>query len=151
MCVFIVFLVGYAMAGQAEPPPALGTLRLVHALQGEEALQVINRLHGKEVAGEESYIAHYEKEGAVAMLYVSQASSAEQATRQVENMAERIKQGNTPFYHLKVLQREGTPVYSALGQGQIHYFYRREATVIWLAVDPRVAQEALTQLFHQMR
>ena len=149
--VLIFSLAGYAAAGQVGPPSTLGAFRLVHALQGEEALQAINRLHGKGVAGEESYVAHYEKDGAIAMLYVSKARSVDQAARQVQRMAERIKEGNTPFYHLKESQREGTTVYSVLGQDQIHYFYRRDATVIWLAVDPRVAREALVKVFDQIR
>ena len=53
----------------AEPPKSLGNLPLLHASQGKEALQEINRLHGKEVGTEDGYVAHYEKDGAVAMLY----------------------------------------------------------------------------------
>jgi hypothetical protein len=38
-------------------------------------------------------------------------------------------------------------VYSALGQGQRHYFYRRDENVLWLAVDERVADQSLAAFF----
>jgi len=147
---FALFLAGGVREGWAEPPKRLGELELVHALRGEEALQAINRLHGKEVAGKEAYVAHYEKDGAVAMLYVSKASSPGQATSQVKRMAERIQQGNTPFSHLKASERGGMTVYSALGEGRVHYFYRKGSKVIWLAADPPVARQALANLLDQV-
>ncbi len=134
---------------EVEPPESLGGLRLVHVLRGEEALQAIDHLHGKELGGQGGYVAHYETSGAVAMLYVSKASSVEQAARQVQRMTERIGQGTTPFYHLKSSEREGTTVYSALGQGQIHYFFQEGLTVIWLAADAPVANESLRNFFRR--
>lgn len=147
---FALFLAGGIGGGWAEPPKRLGELELVHALRGEEALQAINRLHGKEVAGKEVYVAHYEKDGVVAILYVSKASSSGQAASQVKRMVERIQQGNTPFYHLKASEQGETTVYSALGEGRIHYFYRKGSKVIWLAADPPVARQALADLLGQV-
>ena len=83
------------------------------------------------------------------MLYVSEASFSFQAGRQLKRMAERIQKGNTPFYHLKASQRDGITVYSALGEGQIHYFYRKGARVFWLAADVPVATKALEELLEQ--
>lgn len=145
----LLFFAGSAYGFEVEPPEFLGELRLDHALRGEEALQAIDRLHGKEVAGKDSFVAHYEKDGVAAMLYVSKASSAGKAVRQVERMTERIQQGNTPFYHLKASDWEGTTVYSALGQGQIHYFFWKGIKVIWLAVDAAVAKQALYDLLNK--
>jgi len=69
---FLVYsLSAYAQAAKLEPPEAVGALQLVHALRGKEALQAIDRLHGKGIAGTDGYVAHYERNGLVAMLYVS--------------------------------------------------------------------------------
>lgn len=149
LALLLFHVTGLASGVEVEPSEFLGELRLDHALRGEKALQAIDRLHGKEVAGKDSFVAHYEKDGVAAMLYVSKASSAGEAVRQLERMTERIQQGNTPFYHLKASDREGTTVYSALGQGQIHYFFRKGIKVIWLAVDAPVAQQTLDDLFDQ--
>lgn len=95
LVVLSLLLAGSVKESPAEPPQALGGLRLSHALQGEEAFRAIDRLHGKEVAGGDAYVAHYEMDGAVAMLYVSKASSAGEAAGQVKQMSERTQQGAT--------------------------------------------------------
>ena len=144
--VSVLFLSAYAQAAQLEPPKTVGALQLVHALRGKEALQAIDRLHGKGLAGTDGYVAHYERDGLVAMLYVSRPARSSMTGAQVEKMASGIRAGKTPFTHLKSSERNGTTVYSALGEGQIHYFYRRRADVIWIAADPPVAKEAIEYL-----
>jgi len=147
---FLVFsLSAYAQAAKLEPPEAVGALQLVHALRGKEALQAIDRLHGKGIAGTDGYVAHYERNGLVAMLYVSRPARSSMTGAQIERMAAGIRTGKTPFSHLKSSERNGTTVYSALGEGQIHYFYRRGADVTWIAADPPVAIEVLEYLLQR--
>lgn len=133
-------------APQLQPPGSLGDLKLLHASQGKEALEEINRLHGKELSAKNGYVAHYEKEGATAMVYLARASSTDEAGRQLEQMRARIQRGDTPFSNLKTLKEEGKTLYSVLGQGQTHYFYRQEANVLWLAADAPVAKQSLAAL-----
>ena len=147
--VLVFFLSAYAQAAQLEPPNTMGALQLIHALRGKEALQAIDRLHGKGIAGTDGYVAHYERGGLVAMLYVSRPARSSTTGAQIEKMATGIRAGKTPFSHLKSSERNGTTVYSALGEGQIHYFYRRGADVIWLAADPPVAREAVQYLLQR--
>lgn len=149
LALLVLFLAACAQGAQLEPPKAVGGLPLVHAQRGKEALEAINRLHGKEIGGRDGYVAHYERDGLVAMLYISEVSFSFQAGRQLKTMAERIQKENTPFYHLKASERDGITVYSALGEGQIHYFYRKGARVFWLAADPPVATKALEGLLEQ--
>ena len=133
-------------APQLQPPVSLGDLKLLHASHGKEALEEINRLHGKDIGAKAGYVAHYENEGAAAMVYVAEASSTDQATRQIDQMRARIQRGDTPFSGLKTLTAAGTTLYSVLGQGQTHYFYRQEANVLWLAADAPVAKQSLAAL-----
>ena len=137
---------GYGGAVRAGPPESLGDLRLLHSTEGKEALREINRLHGKDLGARDGYVAHYQKDGVVAMLYLAQASSTGQAGRQLERMSDRIKRGASPFYHLKTSRQGEITLYSALGQGQVHYFYQRDSSVVWLAVDAPVAQQTLAAL-----
>jgi len=147
--VLVFFLAAYAQAAQLEPPKAVGELQLAHALRGEEALQAIDRLHGKGLAATDAYVAHYERNGLVAMLYVSRPARSPMAGAQVEKMAAGIRAGKTPFSQLKSDERNGTTVYSAVGEGQNHYFYRRGKDVIWIAADPPVAKEVLESLLRR--
>ncbi len=135
-----------AQTAKLEPPKALGVLELAHELRGKEALQAIDRLHGKGVSAADAYVAHYEKDGQVAMLYVSRPARSSMTGAQIDRMVAGIRTGKTPFTHLKSSDREGTTVYSAIGQGQIHYFYSRGADVFWVAADPAVAREVIARL-----
>ncbi len=138
-----VFFAAYAQAAGLEPPERLAGLALAHAVRGKDALQAIDRLHGKALAGAQAYVAHYEKDSVVAMLYVARPARASATRTQVETMAAGIGTGKTPFFHLKCQERGGTTVYSALGEGRIHYFFSRGADVVWLAADPDIARQAL--------
>ena len=141
-----LLLAAYGGAVRGEPPRKLGDLTFRHALEGKEAHRAIDRLHGKELGGKDAYVAHYEKDGAVAMLYLVQTSSADQAAGQLKQMSDRIQRGGSPFYHLKTAKQGKITLYSALGQGQIHYFYQRDSSVLWLAVDAPVAKQTLAAL-----
>jgi cytochrome c-type biogenesis protein CcmH len=136
-------------AGALRPPKRLGDLDLLHASRGKQALEEINRLHGKDVGAKAGYVAHYEKDGAAAMVYLAQASSASEAARQLNQMNERIRRGDTPFSDLKRSKQGKVTVYSVLGQGQKHYFYQRDESVLWLAVDQPIAGQSLAALFAQ--
>ena len=140
---WISFFATHAQAVTLEPPEAVGALRLVHALRGKEALQAIDRLHGRGLAGTDAYVAHYKRDGFIATPYASRPASASMTEAQIEKMVTGIRAGKTPFHHPKASERDGTTVYSALGEGQIHYFYRRGADLTWIAADPLVAREVL--------
>jgi len=62
----------------------------------------------------------------------------------IEKMAHGMKQGKQQqFWHFRKMMIEQRPVYLAVGMGQAHYFFQKGAKVIWLAVDPSLAKEAI--------
>jgi hypothetical protein len=155
---FLPVTLGLVLAGCGAVPPVpseLGGLALAHSTRGAEALTEIGRLHGKSIAAGDAFVAHYERDGAVAMLYVSSAWVGPIARRQMSRMVDGIERGRANaeghFFHLKRREHDGVTLYSTLGLGQIHYFYRRGATVVWLAADPAVAQRALADTLRVVR
>lgn len=124
-------------------PAQMASLKLGHFSQGEEAMANISKLHGKEIEMKNGYVAHYESDRAKAMLYISEFDSQDQARQQIELMRKKIEKGSKAFAHLRELQVEERTIYSVLGFGQIHYFYLDSNRVIWLAVDPPVAELVL--------
>jgi len=122
-------------------PTKLKSLRLQSTVQGEAAEAVINRLHNKEVSSKDSYIGYYRGQGAKAVLYISEFQSQQEAEALLVAMRDRIKTGSRVFGHFRRMSERGLTVYSVLGLGQVHYFYRQGRFLIWLAVDPAVAQE----------
>jgi hypothetical protein len=149
---FTLFLLASGIAaGALEVPQDLAGLPLAHSQQGREARAEIERLHGKSIPITDGYVAHYGTQPPVAMLYVSQARGEEVARRQVEQMTSRIRASNGPFHHLRESTRFGMTVYSTLGQGQVHYYFQRGATVVWVAADPTIAQPALADAVKKLR
>ncbi len=138
-------------ASALEVPRELAGLPLAHSRQGAEARAEIEQLHGKAIPITDGYVAHYGTQPPVAMLYVSQAQNEGVARRQVERMTSRIRASDRPFHHLRESTRFGMTVYSTLGQGQVHYYFRRGATVVWVAADPTVARPALADAANRLR
>lgn len=140
----LLLLVGLVVPASAlEAPQELAGLPLAHSQQGAEARREIERLHGKGIPIKDGFVAHYGRRPPVAMLYVSQAQDEKVARQQVEQMTTRIRASNGPFTNLRESVRFGMTVYSTLGQGQVHYYFRRGAVVVWVAADPTIAQPAL--------
>ncbi len=151
----ISVLVLVACGAPPEIPRSLGGLPQTHALQGEDARREINRLHGRRIPARGGVVAHYERDGAVAMLYVSQAYVAPMARWQLSRMVKGIEKGKSNaegrFFHLKAREQDGLTLYSALGLGQVHYFYRSGVTIVWLAADPPAARAALADTVRLIR
>jgi hypothetical protein len=62
-------------------------------------------------------------------------------------MADKIRGGNAMFKNLQELSVQGFQIYVVDGQGQQHYFYANRDKVVWLAIDPALAPEALHALW----
>jgi hypothetical protein len=138
-------------ASALDVPKELAGLPLTHSQRGTEAQAEIGRLHGKSIPIADGFVAHYGSQPPVAMLYVSRARDEQEARQQVEQMTTRIRASNGPFTHLRESTRFGMTVYSTLGQGQVHYYFRRGAVVVWVAADATIAQPALADAARKVR
>ncbi|MEE8174085.1 MAG: hypothetical protein V3T71_02055, partial [Dehalococcoidia bacterium] len=82
----------------------------------------------------DGYIAQYRADGDSAMVWVGQAESSSAAKELLERMTERIADGNESFRNLEEMVIGGKEVYSVLGGGERHYYYRSSDRVIWLSI-----------------
>ena len=130
--------------GEVPLPQSLGVLRLEKLQAGEEARREIDRLHGKQIGFQRGYIGFYVAETGSAQLWLSEHSSNSEAAAAVEKMAGSLRQGKQQnFWHFRQMVIEKRTMYFAVGMGQVHYFFQKGAKVIWLAVDPALAKEAI--------
>jgi hypothetical protein len=123
-------------------PQSIGSLRLERIQSGEEARQEIDRLHGKQIDFRRGYVGTYGNGRAT--LWISEYDSEGEAAEGIGKMAQRIqtsKKGN--FWHFREMSIQGVAVYFVVGMGQAHYFFQKGERVIWLAVDPPLAREAI--------
>jgi hypothetical protein len=127
-------------------------MRLEKVQSGEEARREIDRLHGKQISLRRGYIGTYLAQNGSGQLWVSEHNSEREATEALEKMAHGMKQGKQKqFWHFRQVMIEQHPVYLAVGMGQAHYFFQKGAKVIWLAVDPALAKEAIRDTVREMR
>jgi len=125
-------------------PQSIGSMRLEKVQSGEEARREIDRLHGKQISFLRGYIGTYVAENGSGQLWVSEHSSEREAAEVIEKMAHGMKQGKQQqFWQFRKMMIEQRPVYLVVGMGQANYFFQKRAKVIWFAVDPSLAEEAI--------
>jgi len=118
-------------SGEVPLPQSIGALRLKKVQAGEEARR-------------DGYIGFYVAENGSGQLWLSEHGSNSEAAEAVEKMAGSMTQGKQQsFWHFRQIVIEERTVYFAVGMGQVHYFFQKSAKVIWLAVDPPLAKEAI--------
>lgn len=116
-------------------PPSLGSLKRAKELRGNEATEIIDKMHGKGVTAKENVIAVYSAADGNAVVYLSVYGSEKEATEARERMAARIRNGNETFGQYQSMTVEGWPVSFCLGLGQAHFFFSHGESLYWLAVD----------------
>lgn len=126
-------------------PSKAGSLGLTKTMTGTEALAEFAQLHGKELDLTSGYMAHYGKDEA--LLWVGQAKDDKAATDMIAQMAQKIGPDNAMFQNLNPLDIGGRTLFSAVGQGQQHFFYAVNDKIVWLAANPQQAPDALHSLW----
>ena len=126
-------------------PAKLGSLGLTQTMTGTEALAEFAQLHGKGFDLTGGYMAHYGKDQA--LLWVGQAKDAASAQKMLDEMAQKIGPDNAMFKDMQALNISGSTLYSAVGQGQQHFFYAVNDKIVWLAANADQAPDALHSLW----
>lgn len=118
-------------SAQANVPQKLGGLSLVSADVGQQAIEGMAQLHGKDVGIVDGWIGRYQAGGVV---WVGQATGEQVAASLLAAMAARIAAANGPFRDLRAADLDGQRLYSVTGQGRTHYFFQKGDKVIWLTL-----------------
>jgi hypothetical protein len=130
-------------AGAAPLPPSIHGLPLVDSASGPAAAKLVDRMHQEAVAPLATWVGTYGGGTMQATLYVSRYQTATEAKAQLAAMAAGIGSGTREYGHHSVTAIAGTPVHSAFGHGQVHYFFARGRDVEWLALPPQLARVGL--------
>lgn len=130
-----------ALGSERLAPQALAGLSLVESKTGEAAEAEVRQMHGQDFVLASAVVARYGMSGE-ATLWIAQATTEEQATGLVQSMHDRIAAGDSPFTPFVPTVIEGVTVYPLSGLGQEHMYFQAGRSVIWLAVDAALAEEA---------
>jgi hypothetical protein len=125
-------------------PNQLAGLRITDSQSGADAIAEITALHGKEFPVDFGAIGIYGNREIT--LWVAGTPSESIAVEMTNAMQQKIAKGNSPFTPINEINYRKSKIYALKGMGQSHYYFQSKALVIWLAVDPVFADEALQQI-----
>ncbi len=125
-------------------PKRLAGLSLTETQIGSDAISEFADLHGKEFPVVSGAIGIYGDRQIT--LWIAGTQSESIALEMTNAMQSKIAQGNSPFTPVNEIKDRSRKIYVLEGMGQKHYYFQFKNMVIWLAVDPTLADEALQQI-----
>ena len=125
-------------------PDQLAGLQRSDYKTGPQAMSEFENLHGKQFPLTSGAIGIYGSQQIT--VWVAGSSSVSSASQMVDAMRDKIAEGNSPFTPLTQITDRDRPVYVLEGMGQKHYYFQSKNLVIWLAVDPAIAETTIQQI-----
>jgi len=124
-------------------PDSIAGLPITSYTTGQEAITEVEKLHGKAFPISLASIGVYGNYEIT--LWATGAPSETFAAEMTNAMQEKIAAGNSPFTPMNEINNNGRKVHVLEGMGQRHNYFQSEKLVIWLAVDPALADTAIQQ------
>lgn len=127
-----------------ELPNQIAGVPLTDSQQGTDAIAVITNLHGQEFPVDYGAVGVYGNREIT--VWIAGAASESIARQMTDAMQQKIAEGKSPFTPTGEIQDGTRKIYALEGMEQQHYYFQLQNLVIWLAVDPAIADEALQQI-----
>lgn len=124
-------------------PDELAGLPRMDYQTGDQAMAEFKNLHGKQFPLTSGAIGIYGDRQIT--VWVAGTSSESSASQLVESMRKRIAEGNSPFTPLTQTNSNNRSIYILDGMGQKHFYFQSKNLVIWVAVEPALADTAIQQ------
>ena len=102
-------------------------------------------MHGQEFQLEQAAVGTYGK-GDQVTIYVAGTDTNSMTDRMITAMRDKIAAVDSPFEPVAELEIDQRGVYELDGLGQKHFYFRSDRLIIWLAVDARLAEDALQEV-----
>ena len=125
-------------------PDQLGGMPRTDYRTGAQAMAEFEELHGKRFHLTAGTIGIYGKQQIT--VWVAGTSSDSTAAQMVEAMRERIAERNSPFTPLSQTTDKNRTVYVLEGMGQKHFYFQSKNLVVWVAVEPALAEAVIQQI-----
>ena len=138
MVVYLLFLACSHSESPLPFDPNIKDLEMVQLVTGEEAKQAIDQLHGMPINVVRGFIVHYKGLYGRATVWVSEATTEDLATEQIEVMIDKMKKSKrSPFSNYRQWNKEGWDIIAFDGMGQVHYVFKDKIWVYWISADAR--------------
>jgi hypothetical protein len=135
-----------------ESPPVIGEKNRTAIIEGSEAGESIDQLHGLNVAAKANLIAEYgNDQNKKDLLYISDCETGDAAKQAFDLMTEKIAHATDgPFYHVMPLKAYDGKAFITLGMGATHYIFLSGRFLIWYqtyqSLGPKIP-EVLTEMY----
>lgn len=128
-------------------PESVADLDLTATLMAEKATTEFARMHGDDFPITSGAVGMYGNDHS-ATLWVAGAPLQPLADRMLVAMRDKIAStsGKSPFYPVGERQEGTRTIYELDGTGQKHFYFQSGKLIVWLAANPEIAEEALTQV-----
>jgi len=129
--------------GEVLLPESIAGLQMTNITTGDQAVAEFENLHGRQFPVTSGSIGIYGNNEIT--LWAAGVSSEAIAIGMTNAMQEKIEKGNSPFTPLEQFDQGNRTIYVLEGMGQKHYYFQSKNLVIWLAVSPALADQAIQQ------
>jgi hypothetical protein len=130
--VISLFLSGCTGAPDLPTPDKIGEKERLRVISGEQAAQVVNKMHGQSVAANENVIAEYGQGEKQDLLYISRYADPKAAQGAFDLMIEKMAAAKkSPFFHLMPIGKYQKKAYMTIGMGAVHYIYPSGSFLLW--------------------
>lgn len=124
-------------------PDQIAGLSLSTKMTGTQATEEFDMLHKNHFPLTSGAVGVYGDQ--MAALWVGGTPFNFMAADMVNAMRDKISAGGSPFTPVEEFKSGGRTVYALEGMGQKHFYFQSKNLIIWLAVEPPIADEALKQ------
>lgn len=125
-------------------PEQIAGLPMSMKMTGAQATEEFDMLHNQHFPLTSGAVGIYGDKKAA--LWVGGALFKFNAANMVTAMRDKISEGRSPFTPIGEFKDGGRMIYTLEGMGQKHYYFQSQNFVIWLAVDPAIADIAIKQI-----
>jgi hypothetical protein len=142
-----IILIGCSNSTDLPTPDRIGEKERLRVISGEQAVQVVNRMHGQAVATDANVIAEYGEGEKKDILYLSRYKDSNAAIEAFDLMIEKMAVAKkSPFFHLMPIGKYQQKAYMTLGMGAVHYIYPSGRYLLWFQTFQSFGTELPPQL-----
>jgi hypothetical protein len=122
-------------------PNQIGSYILVSKMEGDQAIQQISHLHGKDIKIQNGYILEYQNiDQKSAIVWISESPSIHEAGKLFKRMNKLMDKSKMYSNH-RTVEIDGSSVEYVYGMDMDNYYYQKGQQVIWMAVPVDQKQE----------
>ena len=126
-------------------PEQVTNLPLANKSTGQQAVWELTRMHQKGFPLASAAVGMYGNDHQV-MLWVSGAPVTLLAGRMLASMRDKIAEGRSPFTPTSEWKDGNRIIYEMEGTGQVHFYFQSGKLLVWMAANPELAEQALTEI-----